>query len=55
MDRIVDANMTNFIEIDQLQMYFGEDIYINDQIILKQPTVGDIVKFGERHFYSVLS
>lgn len=48
-------DLSNFIEIDRLKLYFGDDIVINDKIKVSQPTIGQIVEFGERHFYSVLS
>ena len=47
-------DMTNFIEIDRLKLFFGDPIIINDKITLYQPTVGDIVEFGEKKFYSIL-
>ena len=49
------ADLSNFVEVDKLQLFFGDDIIINDKIKLSQPRIGDIVEFGERHFYSVLS
>lgn len=48
-------DLSNFIEIDRLKLYFGDDIIINDNIKLSQPKIGEIVEFGERHFYYVLS
>jgi len=53
--KLPDVDLSNFIEVDKLQLYFGDDIIINDNITLHQPKVGEIVEFGERHFYSVLS
>lgn len=54
-DKLPDIDISNFIEVDSLKLYFGDDIVINDKIKLSQPTIGDIVEFGERHFYSVLT
>ena len=51
---ISSVDLSKFIEVDRLQLYFGDDIPINDKITLSQPTIGDIVQFGERHFYNVL-
>lgn len=48
-------DMSNFLEVDKLKLYFGDDVVINNKIILSQPTIGNIVEFGERHFYYVLS
>lgn len=42
----------NLLNIDELQMYFGEPFYINDKITILQPKIRDIVKFGERQYYS---
>lgn len=49
------VDLSKFMEVDRLQLYFGDDIPINDKITLSQPTIGDIVRFGERHFYHVLN
>lgn len=52
--------MTNLqYEFDPLQMYFGEPYVIpselaNDITIL-EPTIGDILTFGEKKFYSALN
>ena len=46
--------MDNMFDYDELQMYFGEPYRINDKIAIYIPTVGDIVKFGERKYYSVI-
>lgn len=48
------------IEFDQLQMYFGEPYCINldsaeGTIVLHQPTIGDIVKLGEKTFNTTLN
>lgn len=37
---------------DELQMYYGLDYKIDDQITIRQPTVGDIIKFGEQKVMS---
>jgi hypothetical protein len=41
------------MELDELQIYFGENYSINNKISIYQPTIGDIVKFGEQHYYSM--
>jgi len=41
-------------EIDDLQLYFGDDYYVNDNIIIRQPTIGEIVKMGEKKYYSMI-
>ena len=40
---------------DRLQMYFGDDYQVADGIIISQPTVGDIMTFGEERFNQVLN
>lgn len=37
---------------DELQMYYGLDYKIDDQITIKQPTIGDIIEFGEHRVLS---
>lgn len=48
------------IEFDRLQMYFGEPYIIDldsaeGSIVIKMPTVGDIIVFGEKAFNETLS
>ena len=45
---------SNLLEIDELQMYFGEPFHINDKITIYIPTIGDIVEFGERKYYGMI-
>lgn len=40
--------------IDDLSVYRGSDIQINDKIIISQPTVGEICDYGEKDFYSMI-
>lgn len=46
--------MADFFNYDIVKMYFGKDYQINEKIILKSPSVGDIVEFGEREYYSMV-
>lgn len=46
--------MADFFNYDTVRMYFGKDYKINDKITLKSPSVGDIVEFGEREYYSMV-
>ena len=39
--------------LDELQIYFGDDYKINDKITIKQPTIGNIVEFGEQKYFSM--
>ena len=40
---------------DKLQMFFGEDYQITEGIVISQPTIGDIMTFGEERFYQTLN
>lgn len=44
----------DMFETDQLQLYFGDDYIINDQIKISQPTIGEIADFGEAKYFSVV-
>lgn len=39
---------------DYLQLYFGEPYSITDKIQILQPTIGDIIRMGEKNVYSVV-
>lgn len=41
-------------DFDELKMYFGEDYWVTDKICVKQPRIGDVLKFGDNRFYSTL-
>ena len=48
------------VEFDTLQLYFREPYHINldnvpGEIVIYQPTIGDIVRIGENRFYETLS
>ena len=40
---------------DKLQMFFGEDYQVAEGIIISQPTIGEIMTFGEDKFNQVLN
>lgn len=42
-------------DFDELKMYFGEDYWVTDKICITQPTIGDILEFGDSKFYSILN
>ena len=46
--------MAEIFEYDELKMYFGEPFYINDKIVIYIPTIGDIIEFGEKEYYSMV-
>lgn len=41
-------------EIDELKIYKGDDIQITPQIIVTQPTIGQIAEFGEKRYFSAV-
>ena len=44
----------NLLEIDPLLLYFGDDYIVNDYITMHQPKIGEIVKYGEKQYYSMV-
>lgn len=49
---------SNTFEFDRLKMYFGEPyriMYSGGEIEITQPTIGNILYFGERDFYNMLN
>ena len=41
-------------DIDRLQLYLGEPFKLNEKITVLQPTIGDLIRFGEKEAYSVV-
>ena len=44
----------NLLEVDELSLYFGEPYKINDYITITLPKVGDVVRYGEKEYYSMV-
>jgi hypothetical protein len=42
------------VYIDDLIIYRGKDYKVNDKIIIRQPTVGEITDYGEQNFFSMV-
>lgn len=42
------------LDVDELQLYIGDDYVINDHIKVLQPTIKQIAEFGEKEFFSVV-
>lgn len=40
---------------DKLAIYFGYPFPINSKISIRQPTIGEIIDFGESNFFSLIS
>ena len=41
-------------EIDELKIYRGCDYYINDKIIIRSPTLGEICDYGDNAYFSMI-
>lgn len=41
-------------EIDDLKVYKGDNIRITDKIIVTQPTIDQIIEFGEKRYFSAV-
>lgn len=46
--------MADILHIDELKLYFGDDIYINKYIKIHSPSVGEIVDYGEQEYFSTV-
>ena len=44
----------NLLEVDELSLYFGDPYVVNDYITITLPKIGELVKFGERSYYSMI-
>ena len=42
------------LDVDELQLYFGDDYVINDYIKITQPLVGSVVDYGEAKYFSMV-
>lgn len=40
-------------QLDMLCLYFGDDYAINDKILIRHPTMGEIVEYGEQEYFSM--
>lgn len=41
-------------EVDELKIYKGDDIRITDKIVVIQPTIDQIIEFGEKRYFSAV-
>lgn len=46
---------SKIFEYDELKMYFGEPYYVNDKIVITQPTIGEICEWGEKEYYTMIN
>lgn len=44
----------NLLEIDELSLYFGDPYVVNQYVTITLPKLGELVKFGERQYYSMI-
>ena len=42
------------LDVDELQLYFGDDYIINDYIKIHQPSIGQVVSYGEAAYFSTI-
>lgn len=47
--------MSSDFKYDILKMYFGEDYWATDKIVIHQPTIQNIIDYGETEFWTVVS
>lgn len=45
----------DLVQVDHLKLYFGEPYVVNKYITIYQPTIGDIIEYGEREYYSMIN
>lgn len=44
----------NLLDVDELALYFGDPYKINDYITITLPKIGELVKYGERQYFSMI-
>lgn len=42
------------LDVDSLLLYFGDDYVINDKIRLSQPSIGQVVEYGEKSYFEMI-
>ena len=45
----------SLINVDHLKLYFGDPYVVNNYITIYQPTIGDIIEYGEREYFSMIN
>lgn len=48
------AENQSVFDYDMLKLYFGEDYHVTDKIIIHQPSIQEIIDYGERDFYTMV-
>lgn len=49
------VDVVELLDIDELKVYFGKDYWPTDKICIHQPTIGDLIEYGDTKFYSMVS
>lgn len=44
----------NLLEVDELALYFGDPYKINNYVTITLPKIGELVKYGERRYFSII-
>ena len=44
----------NMLDVDELALYFGDPYVVNQYVTITLPKIGELVKFGEREYYSMI-
>ena len=44
----------NLLEVDELALYFGDPYVVNAYMTITIPKIGEVVKYGERQYYSMI-
>lgn len=44
----------NVLEVDELSLYFGDPYVVNKYITITLPKIRELVRFGEREYYSMI-
>ena len=44
----------DLINVDPLKLYFGDPYVVNKYVTIYQPTIGDIIEYGEKEYYSMI-
>lgn len=52
---MITIDTKDLLDFDELKMYFGEDYSPTNKIKIYQPSLGDIVEFGDVRFYSIVN
>lgn len=42
------------MDVDELQLYFGDDYIINENVKIHQPVIGEIIGYGEAMYFSTV-